>query len=253
MRERIEALAADVADAEHVVALTGAGVSTASGIPDFRGDDGLWEEFDPAEFHYSRFRSDPAGFWELRTEMHEAVYGDVDLEPNVAHEALARLETEGPLETLITQNVDGLHAAAGSDSVVELHGNADRVACEGCGERLPADPVNERVAAGGVPPTCDSCDGLLKPDVVLFGEQLPTGALHAARQAARDASVFLAIGSSLTVEPAASLPRTAHRNGATLAVINHDSTPVSGMAEYDLRADVTEALPALADRLQIET
>lgn len=252
MREQIESLAADVADAEHVIALTGAGVSTASGIPDFRGDDGIWEEFDPSEFHYSRFKSDPAGFWELRREMHDSVYEGADIEPNAAHEALATLESAGILDTLVTQNVDGLHVAAGSESIVELHGSGDRVVCETCGDRFPAEPVHDRVAAGERPPTCEHCEGLLKPDVVLFGERLPMGELQTARDAARQSAVFLAVGSSLTVEPAASLPRMAHRNGATLAVVNLESTPVSGIAEYDIRADVTEALPALTDELEAD-
>lgn len=241
----------DVADAlrraDHAVALTGAGVSTASGLPSFRGDDGIWgNEFDPADFHYSRFVSDPAGFWRDRVDMHEAVYGG-DVDPNPAHEALAALENEGVLDAVITQNVDGLHATAGSESVIELHGNAKRVACESCGRRYDADPFYEQAREGEVPPRCESCDGVLKPDVVLFGEQLPQGALQEAQNHARDADVFLAVGSSLTVQPAASLPRVASGHDGTLVVVNLEETPLSETADYEFRADVTDVLPALSD------
>lgn len=241
----IESVATALEAADHAVALTGAGVSTASGIPDFRSEGGIWDEFDPAEFRYSRFESDPASFWERRVELHEAVFGG-DVEPNPAHEALATLEDRGLLDAVLTQNVDGLHDAAGSESVVELHGNADRVVCQQCSRRTGAGPVRERVADGVVPPRCGACNGLLKPDVVLFGESLPRTRLRRAREHARAADVFLAVGSSLSVQPAASLPRTASRTGATLVVVNLEETPVSDAAAYTFVADVTEALPALA-------
>lgn len=242
--ETIEAVASELAAADHAVALTGAGVSTASGIPDFRSEGGVWDTFDPAEFRYSRFQADPAAFWERRVEMHEAVYGG-DIEPNAAHEALAELEAGGVLDSVVTQNVDGLHGAAGSETVVELHGNADRVVCEECGRRADAGPVRDRVTSGETPPRCRDCQGLLKPDVVLFGEQLPRTSLQMARDHARRADVFLAAGSSLSVEPAASLPRTATQ--ATLVVVNLEATQVSAAADYELLADVTDVLPAVAD------
>jgi NAD-dependent deacetylase len=245
MTEHIEQAAGPVADAEGGVAVAGAGVSTASGIPDFRSDGGIWDQYDPAEFHYSRFKAEPGPFWERRLEMYDAVYGE-EVAPNAAHEALAEMEAAGLLDAVITQNIDGLHADAGSESVIEVHGNGQRVACEDCGRRLGLDPVRERVESGELPPRCESCSGVLKPDVVLFGEQLPTAALQSAKERARAADVFLAAGSSLTVEPVASLPRIAERNGATLVIVNLEETPVSGLAEYDIRADVTEALPALA-------
>lgn len=248
--EEIDALAADVVAADHVVALTGAGISTASGLPSFRGEDGIWgNEFDPADFQYSRFQSDPAGFWRDRIELHERMYGD-NVEPNAAHEALATLQTAGVLDGLITQNVDGLHAAAGSDAVLELHGNAQRAVCDSCGKRVDAGPVYERAREGELPPRCSECDGVLKPDVVLFGQPMPDGALQQAQHHARDADVFLAVGSSLTVEPAASLPRVAANRGATVAVINLDETDVSEQAKYDIREDVTTVLPALETRVR---
>jgi NAD-dependent deacetylase len=246
----VDGLASAVRSAGSVVAFTGAGVSTASGIPDFRGEGGVWERHDPADFHYDRFRRDPTGFWADRLALQETMYGGVDPEPNAAHEALAGLAADGHLDAVVTQNVDGLHAdaaeAAGVDlELVELHGNARAVACRDCGGRYPADPAFERARMGDRPPTCGDCDGILKPDVVLFGERLDPDDLDRARVLARRADVLLAAGSSLTVEPAASLPRLASRTGGTLAVVNLDETPYSERATFEFREDVTELLPAL--------
>ncbi|MWG33591.1 NAD-dependent deacylase [Halomarina oriensis] len=242
----IEALADTVRAAESVVAFTGAGVSTASGIPDFRGEDGLWNRYDTNDFHVRRLRADPAGFWVDRLDLAEELAADVG--PNPAHEALARLEAAGHLDAVVTQNVDGLHRAAGSEDVIELHGDRSRVVCLDCGDRSDAEAVRERVRDGERPPRCD-CGGLLKPDVVLFGEQLPVGAMQRAQSLARGADVFLAVGSSLSVEPAAGLPRTAAAHGATLAIVNLDETPLSDRAAFDVRDDVTDVLPRLADRV----
>lgn len=247
--DQIEALARDLGSAGGAVAFTGAGVSTASGIPDFRSEGGIWDTFDQGKFHYSRFRAEPGEYWDDRLDLQAELYGDGDVEPNPAHEALATLEDTGVLDAVVTQNVDGLHAEAGTESVVRLHGTSSEVVCESCGSRFPAEPATERARNGVLPPRCEECDGVLKPGVVMFGEQLPVGAMQTARNLAREADVFLAVGSSLTVEPAASLPRTAVQSDATLAVINLDSTPVSERADYDLRADVTDVLPALAAAL----
>jgi NAD-dependent deacetylase len=166
-------------------------------------------------------------------------------EPNAAHEALAALERAGHLDAVVTQNTDGLHGAAGS-TTVELHGNASRVACERCGDRSPAAPARETARAGDLP-RC-ACGGLLRPDVVLFGEALPDDAFERAQSLAVRAGAFLAVGSSLSVEPAATLPRLAARTG-TLVVVNLDPTPLDDLADHVLRADVTEVLPAVAARL----
>lgn len=247
MDERLDRLADAIEAGDSTVALTGAGVSTASGIPDFRGEDGIWNaEFDPGDFRIERFLSDPAGFWEDRLTLHEAMFPG-EIEPNAAHEALATMESEGRLEAVITQNTDGLHGEAGSERVFELHGNANRVVCMDCGRKSDAAPVRERVREGERPPRCD-CGGLLKPDVVLFGESLPDAIMAEARRRAEGSDVFLAVGSSLTVEPAASLPRIAARDGF-LAVCNLDPTSHDDRAAVVLREDVTEALPVLVDRL----
>jgi NAD-dependent deacetylase len=251
-QRELEFAADAIADADSVVALTGAGVSTASGIPDFRGSDGLWSTYDQRDFHIDRFRTDPGGFWDDRLDLQEMMYdGEERVQPNACHEALATLQREGHLDSLVTQNIDGLHQDAGSEDVIELHGNNERVVCQDCRSRFGAEPVDERARAGELPPRCpeEGCDGVLKPDTVLFGEQLPEYAMMKAHAAAEGADAFLAVGSSLTVEPAASLPRTAADKGATLVVVNFDRTPLSDRAEYDFRADVTEVLPAIAAAL----
>ena len=245
-QRELEFAAGAIRDADSVVALTGAGVSTASGIPDFRSADGVWSEYDPQEFHVSRFRSDPERFWRDRVDLVEEMFGD-GVDPNAAHEALVRLEAGDQLDGLITQNVDGLHQDAGNKDPVEIHGNGRRVACTGCGRRADADPVFERAKDGEVPPTCEQCGDVLKPDVVLFGEQLPDHALFEAHSLSESADAYLVVGSSLTVEPAASLPRTAAERGATVVVVIFKPTPLSNRAEYDLRVDVTEALPRPAE------
>ncbi|QLG26962.1 NAD-dependent protein deacetylase [Halorarum halophilum] len=239
--DRLESLAGDLRAADRAVALTGAGVSAASGIPTFRGEDGVWGgEFDPDDFRYDRFRRDPAGFWRDRLELHETMFA-ADPEPNAAHRALADLAADGPFEAVLTQNTDGLHAEAGG-TVVELHGNARRVVCPDCSRTADATSARERARDGELPPRCESCDGALKPDVILFGERLPGEALAEARRLATAADVFLAVGSSLTVDPAASLPRECD---GTLAVVNYDRTRHDDRAEYVFREDVTELLPHL--------
>jgi len=252
--ETVETVAEAIRGADSVVALTGAGVSVASGVPAFRGaspedvaTENVWDRNDPADFHRRRFDADPAGFWSDRLDLHETMYGE-GVEPGATHEAFARMERAGHLDTLVTQNVDGLHDAAGSDSVVRLHGRGDRVVCDDCGRRDPVDPVFERVRDGERPPTC-ACGGVYKPDVVLFGEPLPDGPLERAQRATRRCDVFLAVGSSLTVRPASLLPEIAAEAGATLVVANLEETPASETAEYDLRADVTDFLPRLAAEL----
>lgn len=239
-----------MADAETVVVLTGAGVSTASGIPSFRGEDGIWERYDPDSFTIWRFHRDPDAFWADWVDLHDAVFEGEPIRPNRAHEALARLESKGILDAVITQNVDGLHQTAGSHRVIELHGNGDRVVCEGCGRRTPADTAIERARETNSAPVCETCGGLLKPDTVLFGEELPRDAYLEATVLAEESDVFLAIGTSLTVEPAASLPETAHRHGATLVVANDEPTAIADRADATFREPVTEVLPRLVDALE---
>jgi NAD-dependent deacetylase len=242
----VDAALHDVADGlvdgDGAVALTGAGVSTASGVPSFRGEDGIWETaFDPADVHYARFQRDPAGFWTDRVRLHERLFGGGH-EPNAAHHALVALEARGVLDGVVTQNTDGLHRAAGQETLVELHGNAARVACQSCGRTHDAAPVFDRVRDGDTPPRCD-CGGLYKPAVVLFGERLDPDTLARAAELATASETVLAVGTSLQVEPAASLAG----RGDRLVVVNFDATPYAERAAYDLRADVTEVLPRLVE------
>ncbi|SER80096.1 SIR2 family NAD-dependent protein deacylase [Natrinema salaciae] len=259
----LERLAAAVRRGDTVVAFTGAGISAPSGVPTFRGDDGVWDEFDEGQFAYGRFQRDPEGFWRDRVELQRLLF-DEEYDPNAAHEALAAMGRDGDLEAILTQNTDGLHgeaAAAVGDgaaegnadggtvpetTVLELHGNSQRVRCTDCGTRRDGDPIVERAAAGELPPTCD-CGGVFKPDVVLFGERLPGAVIQRARSLARESDVFLAIGTSLVVEPAASLPRLAASTGGTVGIVNLESTPCDDVADIVSREDVTDALPRLRD------
>lgn len=243
-QEDLDTLAKALHQADHGIALTGAGLSAASGIPTFRGEDGVWgDAFEEADFHIRRFERDPSGFWEDRLELNNVLRPD-EVEPNAGHEALAELTNADVLDAVVTQNTDGLHQAAGTERVLELHGNAERVACFSCGRTKPADRIRDRVRSGENPPTCSECGGIFKPDVVLFGELLPRETLGEAKDLASKSDVILAAGSSLTVDPAASLP-TYQRSGV-LAVINLAETRYASRAEYTFRADVTELLPELA-------
>ncbi|PGF16829.1 NAD-dependent protein deacetylase [Natrinema sp. CBA1119] len=251
----LERLAADVRSADTVVAFTGAGISAPSGVPTFRGNDGVWDRFDEGQFAYGRFQRDPKGFWQDRVELQRVMF-DEEYEPNAAHEALAEMGRDGDLEAILTQNTDGLHGDAaaaiddgaeiGEPTVLELHGNSQRVRCTDCGKRRDGDPIFERATNGELPPTCD-CGGVFKPDVVLFGEQLPGAVIQRARSLARESDVFLAIGSSLVVEPAASLPRTAASTGATVGIVNLESTPCDDIADEVYRENVTDTLPRLQE------
>jgi NAD-dependent deacetylase len=245
----LDAVATAVRCADSTVALTGAGVSTASGIPSFRGDDGIWDRFDPMAFHRRRFDADPEGFWRDRLDLRRAMSADRDPVPNAAHEALVDLERRDLLRAVVTQNVDGLHHDAGSDRIVELHGTHRQVRCDDCGHRHPASEAFERAASGESPPRCD-CGGIYRPDVVLFGESLPDEALDEAQRLAREADVFLAVGSSLSVRPASLLPKIAARSGATLVVVNFEPTPRDEAAEHVVRGDVTAVLPEIVTRLR---
>jgi NAD-dependent deacetylase len=240
-----------LSDATQTVVLTGAGVSTASGIPDFRGPQGLWKTDPGAEklFSIDAYLADPevrAEVWRRRLENPAFTVG-----PNDAHRALAALEEAGLLHTLITQNIDGLHQAGGSDPerVIEIHGTIHEVECLSCGRRVPATPVLEQVRAGDPDPSCDVCGGLQKSATVSFGQSLDPALLQRAHDAVMGCDVFLAIGSSLVVHPVALLPRTALEVGARLVIINGEPTPYDGQADAVLTGDVPQLLTALIDEV----
>jgi NAD-dependent deacetylase len=221
------------------VALTGAGVSTESGLPDFRSKDGLWARTDPVRVaSASAFQRDPAAFYEFYQTRLATLAGAV---PNAAHRALARLEALGVLHLLVTQNVDGLHQQAGSRQVVEVHGNLREARCAGCGAVLPIAAMAGPLRAGMVP-RCGHCRGLLRPNVVLFEELLPAAAYEQAETACRECDVLLVVGSSLEVHPVAGLPALAVRGGARLAIVNREPTPCDGLAEVVVRGDAGTVL-----------
>lgn len=244
----VEALAGLVRAAGSVVALTGAGVSVPSGIPDFRTPGtGLWENVDPMEVaHIDAFHRDPERFW--------LFYGDrfaslEHREPNGAHRALVELERRGLLDAVITQNVDRLHAKAGTIELIELHGSIASSQCLGCRAEFALAEVRRRLAAdpGGVP-RCD-CGEPLKPGVVLFGEFLPPDALERAGELAAGADLILCVGSSLEVYPVAQLPSVTLRAGGALAIVTQGPTPLDGEATVKLTRDVEDELEALVAAL----
>jgi NAD-dependent deacetylase len=233
--------------AERVTVLTGAGVSTPSGIPDFRGPNGLWTK-DPgaaAMFDIDRYRADPD--LRRRAWLNRRDHPAWTARPNAAHEAFVALERSGRLRALLTQNIDGLHQAAGNsrDAVVELHGTLYFSACLDCGERVPMVDVLARVDAGESDPPCLACGGVQRSATVAFGQSLDPQVLARAVEAAGDCDVFLAAGTSLQVNPAAGLCRVALGSGARLVVANGSATPYDGVAHAVVRADLTEVLPAL--------
>jgi NAD-dependent protein deacetylase/lipoamidase len=237
-------LAALIRDAGSVVALTGAGISVPSGIPDFRTPGtGLWANVDPMEVaHIDAWRADPARFWHFYAQRFATLE---DKQPNGAHRALAELEARGLLDAVVTQNIDMLHRKAGTRALIEVHGTIEHASCLACGARRPLGEVRARLAASpAAVPACD-CGRPLKPDVVLFGELLPEGALERAYALAAGADVLLCIGSSLEVHPIAQLPGVTQANGGQVALVTQGPTAWDGRAAVKLGGDVEEELAAL--------
>ncbi|MFI6710051.1 SIR2 family NAD-dependent protein deacylase [Nonomuraea sp. NPDC050478] len=231
--------------------MTGAGISTGSGIPDYRGPSGLWRQDPDHEklVTIGYYLADP----EIRRRSWAFRRGSParTAEPNAAHRALVELERAGRLDRLITQNVDGLHQRAGSspDRVLELHGNMFGVVCVGCGDRSTLDEALDRIDNGEQDPACRECGGILKTTTVMFGENLSQDVIAEAAEAAERAEVFVAVGTSLQVMPAASLAALAERNGARLVIVNAGPTPYDDLADEVIRDPIGEAVPRLVARL----
>ena len=247
----LTAAARALREAERVVALTGAGISTESGIPDFRGPNGLWTKDPEAEklatlSHYMASAEVRIRAWQGRLE-HPAWTA----EPNDGHRALAELERRGKLHTLVTQNVDGLHQSAGTseDILIEIHGTIRRVMCMACGERAPMERALARVRAGEPDPDCKTCGGILKSDTISFGQNLVEDDLQRAQRAASNCDLFLAVGTTLGVYPAAYLPQIALRAEARLLIVNADPTPFDPEASWVSRDRIGAVLPALVDAI----
>jgi NAD-dependent deacetylase len=233
-------VAALMAERRRCVALTGAGVSAESGIPTFRSKGGLWEKYDPIEFaSIEAFRKDPSKYWSLRGEFIK----DYDrYQPNKAHLALAELEQMGIMHAVITQNIDGLHKKAGSKNVIEIHGNLMEIICLTCGKEYKAPHVPD-----GMPPRC-SCGGILKPNTVLFGEELPVDVFAKAKEASATCRIMLLVGTSAIVHPAASLPYLAIQHGAKIIEINIENAFPD--ADYFIMEKAGTALPRIVAEIK---
>lgn len=224
-------------------AFTGAGISTESGIPDFRSPGGVWSRHKPVMYqeflasHDARKR-----YWAMKRE---AFRDFADAAPNTAHRVLAGWESAGRLRGVITQNIDGLHQDAGSSSVLELHGTSREAYCLDCNQRYPAEQVQEWLDAGEEVPACRACSGWLKSATVSFGQNLPMDVLAAAQKLAEEADFFIAIGSSLVVQPAAGLPELAKMRGAYLVIVNRDETPLDSIADQVIRTSAGTALETI--------
>ena len=228
------------------VVLTGAGVSTESGIPDFRSPTGIWAEFDPTEYaSLPAFRADPAKVWRFYKPRIAML---TEAEPNAAHYALAGLEGAGLVEAVVTQNIDQLHERAGSREVVEVHGSIRTATCLSCGASYPRDTVVAQLEHADAP-SCELCGEVLKPDVVFFGELLPAAAIERAFDLARQARLLLVVGSSLEVHPVAALPEETLLAGGQVAIVNKGPTPYDRRADVKLEENAAKTLGAVAAEL----
>lgn len=249
MRSDVDAaitrLAGWLRETQRGVAFTGAGISTESGIPDFRSPGGVWSRHQPVLFQDFLADADARRrYWQIRRE---SVPGFLAAEPNAGHLALAKLEEQGRLIAVVTQNIDELHQRAGSRRVLEVHGTAMKVKCLSCDKRWSAEEIHARLEAGEDAPTCDACGGLLKSMTVSFGQELPADVWQEAMQLSRQCDLFLALGSSLVVYPAAQLPETAKRSGARLVIINRDPTPMDEVADLVINASIGETMDKVMD------
>lgn len=234
-----------IKDRGKIVAFTGAGISVDAGIPAFRGAQGLWERYDPAEYADIRsFMEQPAKVWGMLREMTRLIF---DARPSPAHLALAELERAGLLDAIVTQNVDGLHQAAGNTDVIEYHGNSRYLVCLSCGERTP---FTEEALRKLPYPICLKCRTPLKPDGVFFGEQIPLSAVERLCQAAQRCKIMMIIGTSGTVYPAADLPFLAASNGAAIVEINLSPTPfTAAVSRYFLKGSASRIMPRILDEM----
>jgi len=255
---KLDALAEKVADlivsARKLVVFSGAGISTESGIPDFRSPGGIWERFDPDDFTYQKFVSDPEARrkqWQLLGEGHLTT----EAQPNLAHYAIAELDEMGRLDCVITQNVDNLHQKAGvpAEKVFELHGNMQRAVCLNCGRLYSFEQIKLRLDGGEEIPDCEACHGMLKPNAVLFGEQLPYEVLTEAGNRSSGCDLFIVVGSTLVVYPAAYMPIYAVQAGARLVIVNLSSTPMDGEADVLINAKAGEAMSRIVNKVREKT
>ena len=237
-----------VAGASHIVGFTGAGISTESGVPDFRSPGGVWAENRIVDFQ--EFASSEAGrveYWRQKAAAWPAMR---DARPNAGHHAFVELHRQGRLDALVTQNIERLHQRSGlpGEKVLELHGTTTEAACLTCGDRITSDEACRRIDAGEEAPRCRECGGFLKPATISFGQAMPHDVVTQAVTAAEACDLMLAVGSSLVVEPAASIPRVARQTGACLVIVNRDPTPLDRIADAVVRGEIGAVLPELVRR-----
>lgn len=247
IHEQVESAASLISAAENIVAFTGAGISTESGLADFRSPGGLWDRYRIVTFpEFMRSHDARVEYWTMRRELIPTM---LRAKPNPAHEALAELEKRHKLSTVITQNIDGLHQDAGCKKVVELHGTNRTASCLSCGKRWAIAEIQTWLEGDELDPHCDECDGLIKPETVSFGQSMPSAAVDAAYEAAEQSDLMLMIGSSLEVQPAASVPMVAHQAGAKLLFINKTETDYDGLADLLVRDAAGKFMTAALEEL----
>jgi NAD-dependent deacetylase len=249
LEKRINRAIGLIKRAEWVTAFTGAGISTESGISDFRSKGGVWDRYrivtyqEFIESHEARVE-----YWQMKKELFSEIKG---AEPNAAHKALAKLERAGKLKCLVTQNIDGLHQDAGSKNVIELHGTNRKAVCLGCNKLWPIEDIQARLEEGETAPLCDECGGFIKPATISFGQSMPEQEMIRAFECSLRCDILIMIGSSLQVEPAASIPREAGRTGSKLIYINRTPTPSDHMAEVLFNEDAGDVMTAILEGLNI--
>ncbi len=252
MEELIGKVAQWIVASKRTIVFTGAGLSTESGIPDFRSPGGVWDRYNPEDFYFQNFLAYEASrekYWQMATEMYDPIK---KAKPNLAHLAIAKMEELGRLDCVITQNIDGLHFKAGNseEKVIQLHGTAMFVSCLSCKKRYDRDEIQERVKKGERAPRCDDCGGPLKPATISFGQSMPEQETQEAYHRSSLCDLFIAIGSSLVVQPAASMPLVAKRNGARLVIINRDPTPYDDMADVVIHGDAGPTMASILENVK---
>ena len=251
MTKEIEQVAQWITTSKRVVVFSGAGLSTESGIPDFRSPGGVWDRYNPEDFSFQNFLASETSrekYWQMATEMYEPMK---KAQPNLAHLAITEMEKFGKLDCVITQNIDGLHFKAGNseEKVIQLHGTAMYVSCLSCRKRYDRDEIQERLRKGVKVPYCDDCGGPLKPATISFGQSMPERETEEAYHRSSLSDLFIVIGSSLVVQPAASMPLTAKQNGAKLVIINRDPTPYDDMADMVIHGQAGPIMATILEKV----
>jgi NAD-dependent deacetylase len=252
LNQLIEFAAKLVIEASKILVFTGAGMSTESGIPDFRSPGGIWSKYDPSDFLYQKIISDEGArekYWKMSAEYYGTMKSAL---PNPGHLAIKHLEDAGKLLALVTQNIDNLHQKAGNsvEKIIEIHGNAFSVSCLNCGRKYERDLIEDRLRSGIKVPYCDDCSGILKPDTISFGQAMPQDKVQESLRLARECDLCVVLGSSLVVYPAASIPAYALEHGAKLLIINRDETPLDQTADLVIHESAGQVLPKILKDLR---